>query len=185
MKEIVVATGNKDKFDEIALALKKEGIESEQLDIEIREDGDNLEEISRKKANEAFAKINKPVIADDTGLFFSAYDNYPGHKAKRIFREIGFEGLSKKLEGKTREAVFKTVICYKDAEQEIIFVGELKGNIATKQGEKNREKLFYDPLFIPENEQKTLSSMHDNEKNLISHRAKATRKFAEWFKRQD
>ena len=62
----------------------------------------------------AFEKIRKPLIVEDTGFFLDAYKGFPGQHSKWIFQKIGFNGLFKLLEKKTRKAHFYTVICFID-----------------------------------------------------------------------
>ncbi len=180
--KLVVVTGNKDKFKEISLVLKQFGINSVMRDMELYETGDTLEEIAMNKAKEAFKRIRKPLIVDDTGIFFSAYKNFPGIYAKRIYLSIGFEGLLKLLKGKTRKAYFKSAVCYFDGKSKT-FSGKLYGTIQKKihSDRFSREKFPYDRIFIPDGFDKPISLMPLDKKIEFSHRAIAVRKFARWF----
>ncbi|MBS3054700.1 MAG: non-canonical purine NTP pyrophosphatase [Candidatus Aenigmarchaeota archaeon] len=179
--KISVVTGNKDKYSEISSVLREYGIESEQAGLETDEKGGSLEEIAQLKAREAYSAIKKPLIVDDTGIFFTACDNFPGHKAKRVFQELGFDGIMKTLEGKPRDAEFRTVMCYIDASEMKLFHGEMKGRITENPGHDARKGLPYERIFVPQGKDKIVSCMAADEKNRISHRALAARKFAEWF----
>ncbi len=179
--KLFVVTGNKDKFKEISLVLKQYGIEHVMKNIELDEIGNTLEEIAMNKAKEAYRKIRKPLIVDDTGIFFKAYRNFPGIHAKRIYLSIGFEGLLKLLKNRTKKACFKSIICYCDGKCRI-FSGELRGNIQNKIhfDKFSRERFPYDRIFIPDGFDKPISLMPLNKKIEFSHRAKAVRKFARW-----
>ena len=89
-----------------------------------------------------------------------------------------------KLEGKDRSALFRTVICFFDGNQMKTFIGEINGKIAEEFGQDGTKQLVYDKLFIPKGKNDTFSSLCIKEKNLLSHRVRATRKFAEWFKKK-
>jgi XTP/dITP diphosphohydrolase len=179
--KIFVATTNNDKYDEISGVLKVYNIETEHFMLDLREEDDSLEKIVRSKALQAFEKIKKPVITDDTGIFFEAYENFPGHRAKRVFCKIGYKGLLKKLKGKNRKAFFKSVICYTDGSVIKSFKGIIKGTITDSVKENSRKKFPYDSLFIPEGFSSTLSEIPWEKRIKLSHRSKAVQAFARWF----
>lgn len=182
MKRLIVVTGNKDKFREISLVLKEFGIEPVMKGIKLDEVGDTLEEVAMRKVNEAYGKLRRPLIVDDTGIFFKAYRNFPGIYAKRIYLGIGFQGLLKLLENKSREAYFRSVVCYCDGKCRI-FSGELHGSIQRKvyRDKFSRGKFPYERIFIPEGMKKPISLMPLQKKIKFSHRAIAVRKFARWL----
>lgn len=145
--------------------------------------GNTIEEIAKNKARQAFNKIKKPLIVDDTGIFFSAYNNFPGLIAKRLYIAIGFSGLLKLLKKKSRKAYFKAVICYYDGRKMKLFDGKLHGNIVKKihPDRFKRKKFPYDQIFFASGSRKPVSSMTLKDKIKTSHRAKAVRKFARWY----
>src|SRR3989338_1936313 len=108
--ELYIATTNKHKVEEISHILAEYSIKVKQKELHIIEpDFDSLEEIAHEKAKQAFEKISRAVIAEDTGIYFEDYNNFPGVLAKRIFLGLGFDGLSLLIRnGKTRRASFKT-----------------------------------------------------------------------------
>ncbi|MBI4019677.1 MAG: non-canonical purine NTP pyrophosphatase [Candidatus Aenigmarchaeota archaeon] len=179
--KIFIVTGNNDKYSEISSILSEYNIEYEQFSLDVNEEGVSLEEIARLKAREAYKSIKKPLIVDDTGIFFTSCHNFPGHKAKRVFQELGFDGIMKALKGKSREAAFRTVICYNDGSEMKLFQGEMKGSILENPGPDARKDLPYERIFVPEGKEEPVSCMSAEEKNKISHRAMAARKFARWF----
>src|SRR3989344_4899555 len=94
MEKIFFATGNKHKVTEIGAILAEHGFEVVPKRLEIVEpDFDSLEEVARSKALQAFEQLKKPVIVEDTGVFFEGYNNFPGQIAKRVYLGIGFDGL--------------------------------------------------------------------------------------------
>src|SRR3989344_4090474 len=179
--KMLIVTGNKDKYSEISSILREYHIESEQANMEVDEKGESLEEIAKLKAKESYSAIKKPLIVDDTGVFFLACGNFPGHKAKRVFQKIGLDDLMKSLDGKKRDAAFRTVICYTDGAETRLFKGEMKGAIVEKPYPDAMKGMPYERIFMPHGKDRTVSSMTMEDKNAISHRAIAARKFAEWF----
>ena len=179
---IIVATGNEHKFWEIALTLKEFGIEAEQRRIDIKEGRyETLEEIAIDKARQAFEQIKQPLIVDDTGVFFKAYNNFPGPFPKYVFNSLGFSGIMQLLENKDRSAYFKSLICFIDENGHKVFEGRLNGRITLNVHECERLSLPYERIFVPENNVKPLSLLSLEEKIKFSHRAEAVRKFAEFY----
>ena len=88
--KLFFVTENDYKFREAQLALQEFGIELVQARFSKTEDKDaSLEEVAGSAAAYFAAKLQKPVVVDDTGIFFSAYKNFPGQHPKWLFRAIG------------------------------------------------------------------------------------------------
>jgi len=183
MKTIYLLTSNPGKVEEIKLHLKKFGIDVVAEDMEIPEiKSDNQEDIAIEKVKFAAKKIKKPVITEDTGIYFEAYKNFPGTNSRWVFETVGYEGILKLLEDKIRKAYFKTTIGFcEPGEESKVFVGICRGEITNKLTGNPHPRLPYDAIFIPEGDTRTFAEMTKEEKNKFSHRAKAVEKFAEWF----
>lgn len=147
-------------------------------------DLENLEQIAKHKALTGFKKIGKPLIVEDTSIFFKAYKNFPGQFAKRMFKCLGYEGLLKLLEGKKRSAFFETIAVYYNGKKFLTGKGILKGKITTKVFDKKKDVLPYEKIFLPEGFNKPLSSISRKEKNTFSHRFKAFNNLAKKIVRQ-
>lgn len=182
--ELFLATTNKHKVEEISKLLSEYGIAVKQADARLVEpDFDSLEEIAEYKAKQAFAQMKKPVIAEDTGVYFSGYKNFPGTLAKRVFVGIGFDGLTALVRlSKDKGAYFKTAISYYDGKKSKTFSGMLKGRLLDKAVSVEKDRLPYEKIFVPDGFSKALVDLPVDEKNKISHRAQAARKLGEWLK---
>lgn len=188
--QLLFATGNKDKLKEVKKLLANDSIKMP-IDIGINdfdvvEDGKTLEENSYKKAYELHKLTGRAVFADDTGLFVKAIDNRPGvHSHRYASANATYEDNRKKLldelsDKEDRSAYFETVISYIDSKGEVFyFTGRLDGHIS--EIEKGEGEFGYDKIFIPENSQKSLAELNIEEKNQISHRARAMEKFKEFL----
>jgi XTP/dITP diphosphohydrolase len=184
-KKLLIASNNQHKANEIKEVLKDLDIELLKLDdldikITVDEVGETLEENSFLKAFEIFKAANMPVIADDTGLFVDALGGKPGiHSARYAGVNATYEDNCRKLlfelkniSVENRGSEFKTVIClFIDPGKHLYFEGNCKGNI--REEGKGDNGFGYDPLFIPEGFDKTFAEMDSEEKNAVSHRAKA------------
>ena len=129
---VYVVTSNRCKYLEIEDILERSGIEAVQKPIEALEHGNTLEQRAKSKAQAGFNVIGRPVVADDTGIYFHAYKDFPGVYPKKVFDEIGFDGLMKKVEGKDRSARFKTVLCYFDDSGPRFFSGIMEGTVSER-----------------------------------------------------
>ena len=184
-KVIFFATNNINKFNEARKLLAEYKIAVGMLRVKAREiQSDDLEEIAKASAQEAFENCYLPIIVEDAGLFIEALNGFPGPYASSVYKTIGNEGLLKLMENvKNRQAKFQSVIAYLSAELEspLCFKGEVTGEVTTEI-RKGKSGFGFDPIFKPTNSDKTFSEMSIAEKNAFSHRAKALRKFAEWYK---
>ena len=192
MRQLVFATANRHKLDEVQAMLPGNLQIRSLSDIgftdEIPETEVTLQGNALLKARFIRDRYHIPCFADDTGLEVETLDGAPGVYSARY---AGVEGsqevrakanmakLLDQLEGKTnRKARFRTVIAYIDANnEEHLFEGVVNGSIIEEAA--GCEGFGYDPIFMPEGYTVTFAQMPLNEKNQISHRARAFRKFAE------
>ena len=184
--KISFVTTNKGKFEEVEALLADYGIEVEWLNRKYEEDNDDTVEDTAKKAVKKIAnELNMPIVLEDTGLFFEAYDGFPGPSPKFVFRTLGYKGIFKLLEGESRKAYFQTFAAYcEPGSDPAIFSGEMAGEITTEvfNADKPLGSMPYDRIFVPEGKKVTVSDMEMEEKNGLSQRAKAFCKLAEFLK---
>ncbi len=146
---------------------------------------DSLEQIAKASAIDAFNRCHLPIIVEDAGLFVTALKDFPGPYAAYVYKTISNPGLLKLMNGvKNRKATFRSVIAYYGGQDKpICFEGEAAGTIAQDEiwGKLNTG-FGFDPIFQPVGSEKTFAEMTIEEKICFSHRAKAIRKFAQWYK---
>lgn len=172
MKQIYFITGNKSKFEEAKMILRD--VELIQKDLKLIEPRTfNQEEVVKSKAEQAFSILKQPVIVDDTGIFFEAYNNFPGTFTKYFFEAVGFEGIQNLLKNKDRKAFFLTTLCYKDSEAEKIFNGEWKGMVIEQVSGRFNPDWQYNSIFIPEGFINPLAEIPMEIRAEQSHRKKA------------
>lgn len=192
MTRLVLATGNPYKVQEIAPLLVGAGVDLvpvcgvvDAWDVE--ETGDTLEENAALKARAAVLATGMPAVADDTGLFVDALDGAPGVRSSRYAGPgcTYADNVQKLLEalsgvdGPSRGAHFRSVVvlaCPDGSERR--FDGVLEGTIAT--GPRGTGGFGYDPVFVlPGGE--TIAQLSLEEKNRVSHRARAFASLAAWL----
>ena len=189
MRKLVLSTGNKNKVKEIKEILKDMPIqiltkdEVGLADLEVVEDGTTLEYNSLKKARAISNLVDAIVMADDSGLFVDSLNGDPGVYSSRYGGEDGNDALNNKvllknLQGKDRQATFKSVIAFiTEDKKEYTVYGECKGNILEEADGDNG--FGYDPIFSPEGYEDSFASMPIDIKNSISHRKRALDRFRE------
>ncbi|MCQ2353324.1 MAG: XTP/dITP diphosphatase [Victivallaceae bacterium] len=191
MAYIVVATKNAHKVEEFRALIGDQDVELKSLldypDFpEIEEDGKSFKENASLKALAACKYCDVPAFADDSGLEVEALDGSPGIYSARYAptAPARIEKLLKALEGKeNRRARFVCVIAIA-VNGEVIdtFEGEVKGRIA--DAPRGEGGFGYDPVFIPDGYNCTFAELPAEEKNKISHRARAFAKAMEFVEDQ-
>lgn len=169
---LTILTSNENKAQEFSRLLDVE-LERVAVDIpEIQET--DVTVVARKKAEEGFSKLNRPCFVDDTGLTVHAWGNLPGALIKWFIDNVGNNGFIAMLGGTTsRKATVTTALGYCDKNGSQVFVGELHGTIASAP--RGNNGFGYDPIFIPEGQDKTFAEMTDAERDAISMRALAVK----------
>ena len=185
--QIVLATHNKGKISEINNLLSS-SYEVLTLDHfpnikDIPETGKTLKENAFIKARTVFEMTGLPSLADDTGLEVESLGGDPGvYSARYAGEQASYQDNCEKLlknmmrvPKEDREAKFRTVIAYKDDNRELSCDGFVKGEIA--QSPKGSFGFGYDSVFYYPPLEKTFAELSEEEKNSISHRGRALRKF--------
>ena len=187
-KVVFFATGNINKFNEARSILGQYGIAVGMLRLKGDEiQSDSLKEIAETSVKSAYSRCGLPIFVEDAGLFLDALEGFPGPYAAYVYKTIHNSGILKLMENlNERNAKFQSVIAYSDNQticEPECFDGESRGQITiTERKEQGKSGFGFDPIFQPEGSSKTFAEMTIAEKNSYSHRAKAIRKFAEWFK---
>ena len=183
---LAVASKNPDKIKEIEEVLAPIGLADEivrGLDWpDVEETGETLEENALIKARAVVEATGLPAIADDTGLEVEALGGEPGvHTARFAGPHATYdENVARVLEVmegvSDRMARFRTVVAlvFPDG-VEVVSEGSVEGVITRSR--RGSDGFGYDPVF--EVEGRTLAEMTAEEKNRLSHRARAIRGLGE------
>ncbi len=149
---------------------------------EIPETQPTLEGNALQKARYLYERTGLDCFADDTGLEVEALGGAPGvHSARYATDGHDFAAnnrlLLQNLAGEeNRRARFRTVVALILGGREYLFEGVVEGQIIDR--ETGHEGFGYDPLFRPDGYDRTFAQMTTEEKNAVSHRARAVRKLA-------
>ena len=186
-KQIIFATGNKDKMREIreimadvdveVISMKEAGIA-----VDVVEDGETFEENSLIKAKAIAAYTDAIVLADDSGLEIDYLDKAPGVYSARFMGEdtsydIKNQALIDKLDGVPKEERTARFVCAIGAvlpNKETLVVREtMEGYIGYEIAGENG--FGYDPIFYLDEFGCSSAALSREQKNEISHRGKALR----------
>lgn len=189
-KEILFASGNEHKIKEIQAVLGSsytiKGLKDIGFMDDIPETSPTLEGNARQKSMFLYDRLECDCFSDDTGLEVEVLSGAPGVLSARYAgegknSEDNITLLLKNMEGETnRKARFRTVVSLILAGKEYQFEGIVNGIIRTERS--GSEGFGYDPVFEPEGHNVTFAEMPLEEKNSMSHRARAITKLVEFLK---
>lgn len=195
MKELIMATNNAHKLEEVRQILGSAFTVKSLNDIgcteDIPETADTLEGNALQKALYVHEHYGVDCFADDTGLEVDALNGAPGVYTARFGAMNGYGEshdadaniqclLDKLADAETRKARFRTVIALVQGGKEMLFEGIVEGNIL--QQRVGNGGFGYDPIFAPvEANGLAFAQMSAEAKNAISHRGRATKKLTEYL----
>lgn len=188
MREVVIATKNKGKALEFEQMFQPFQIQVKTLlDLpefpEIEETGATFEENAIIKAESVMKETKAMVMADDSGLVIDALDGRPGVYSARYAGpekddEANIQKVLRELEGvplSKRTARFYCALALAIPGRETITVNGICEGFITFE-KKGANGFGYDPIFFVQGYERTMAELLPNEKNKISHRAKALAK---------
>ena len=183
MISIHFATTNQNKYLESQAILQQYDISIKYYKVGLTEiQSDSIEIIAIEKAKNAFVEISRPVIVEDDGLFIDELNSFPGQYSSYVYKTIGNSGILKLLlNSKKRSAIFRSFFAFYDGENKPKgFQGETHGRISNRI---TAGGWGYDPIFIPTGSHLTFGQLQiRNRKIEFSHRTKALKQFAKWYK---
>lgn len=187
--ELIFSTQNQNKAKEIQKLVPQGVVIKTLQDIncndDIPETQNTLQGNALQKARYVNEKFGVNCFADDTGLEIESLNMEPGVYSARYAgpERSDDKNMDKVLSGlaasNNRKARFRTAVALIIDGEEHLFEGIVEGEIRT---EKSGDQGFgYDPIFEPENAGKTFAEMSMEEKNSMSHRARAFAKMIDFL----
>lgn len=188
--ELIFASNNEHKIREwkalLPLNVQIKTLKEAGIDIDIPEPHHTLEENAAEKARTIYKLTGKNCFSEDTGLEVKALDGEPGvHSARYAGDEKSFQKNIDKLlanlsDAADRSARFRAVICLIIDGEEHFFEGLCPGYIL--ESSRGVEGFGYDPVFVPQHQQKSFAEMSLEEKNKYNHRRDAAGKLVAFLK---
>ena len=162
--------------------MAEHGFELEHLKTSYPEiQAESLEETIVPGLEWLVSKFDRPVMIDDSGLFVDALKGFPGVYSSYAFKTLGCEGILRLLEGlaiEERGAHFECCIGFMvPGGKPYIARGVSEGRISAEM--RGSGGFGYDPVFVPEGNERTYAELAIAEKNMISHRGRAMERFIE------
>jgi len=149
------------------------GFAIERLDLDLPEpQALHPREIVEAKARDAYARVRRPVLVEDSGLSIRAWAGFPGALVKWLEKSAGVAALPRMLDAFSDRAA--TAICaigYCDGGPVVTALGEAPGTIAPAP--RGAGGFGWDTIFIPEGGDRTFAEMAPEEKDRVSHRRRA------------
>ena len=191
MKEIIFFSNNENKILEISNFFNKRSLNILNLNNYKKiqspnETGQTFEENAKIKSLYGYNYFKKICFADDSGISIEAMGGGPGVNSSDFLQKERNQESALKLilsivkDSNNFNAFFQTSICLSlDETKHIFFNGIVKGKIS--QEIKGGGGFGYDPIFIPDNYNRTFAEMTLKEKNTVSHRSIALKKLRDYF----
>ncbi|MCP5405669.1 MAG: RdgB/HAM1 family non-canonical purine NTP pyrophosphatase [Pseudomonadaceae bacterium] len=186
MVRLVLASGNAGKLAELRtlvdnawsgdiVGLKDLGLEGAE------ETGGSFDANARLKAEAACAATGDWVLADDSGLCVDELGGLPGVDTAYYGGYDKLLAALRDVPPDRRQAHFVCVLALaRPGKETLFFHAECPGHIAANA--RGEGGFGYDPVFVPDGENRTFAEMDQAEKAALSHRGKALRAFADWLK---
>ncbi|KAK7575510.1 hypothetical protein V9T40_011796 [Parthenolecanium corni] len=178
---VTFVTGNQKKLQEVISILGPQiGFSMKTKDIDLPEYQGEIDDICKRKCEEALRQLNTAVIVEDTSLCFNALGGLPGPYIKWFLQKLGPDGLPRLLaDFPDKSGIAVCTLAYSDRTGNVqLFRGETEGTIVSPRGSSG---FGWDSCFLPKGYSQTYSEMPSEVKNTISHRFKAVLKMREHF----
>ncbi len=177
----VLVTGNAGKLEE-ARRILGPSLAAVALDLSEIQSLDPSE-ILRAKAEEAWRRIGCPVLVEETSLELAALGGFPGPLVKWMLAAVGAAGISRTALalGDPRVQARCSVLAW-DGEQGLAAEGLVAGRLVSPP--RGEAGFGWDPIFVPEGEQRTFAELPAAVKDGLSPRGRALRALADAIRRR-
>lgn len=171
----VLVTGNPGKVAEaqriLGFAPPHEGVDLPELQSL------DLIEVLRGKGEEAWRRLGRPLVVEETGLELASMNGFPGPLVKWMLEAVGPVGVARAAHALgDAVATAHCALLYRDAERTVIAEGRAPGRLTVEP--RGQEGFGWDPVFVPEGMERTFAQLSHDEKNRVGHRGRAWRALA-------
>lgn len=179
---LLFVTGNRNKLAEARRILTAAAASGGSLALELESVALDLPEIQeldlatvlRAKADEAWRRLGRPLVVEDTGLELAALGGFPGPLVKWLLQSVGAEGIAHLGHALGDAGVrARCGLLYRDGDCEVLAEGVTEGQLVLPG--RGPRGFGWDPVFLPRGETLTYGELHDAEKDAIGHRGRAWR----------
>lgn len=172
LSRLVFVTSNAGKASEASRFLKRPVV-ARALELPEIQSLD-FAEVARAKAHAAAEVFGVAVLVEDSGICVGAWNGFPGALTKWLTHSVGEAGVARMLDAfpdRRAEAVSALAVVRPPSDEVVVAVGRVPGRIAPAPRGSNG--FGWDVIFIPDGETRTFAEMAPEEKDALSHRARA------------
>ncbi|MFQ5526147.1 MAG: non-canonical purine NTP pyrophosphatase [Thermoanaerobaculia bacterium] len=138
----------------------------------------SLAEVTREKAAEAWHRLERPVIVEETGLELASMNGFPGPLVKWMLEAIGPVGIARTAAGlEDARARAVCIVAYHDGAEYFAGEGRTDGELVLPP--RGEHGFGWDSVFRPEGEERTYAELGDQKKDEVGHRGRAWRALLE------
>ncbi len=173
-----LVTGNRNKLAEAERIL---GFRPDAHELDLPEiQSLDLREVLHEKGREAWQRLQRPVVVEETGLELDALNGFPGPLVKWMLDAVGAEGIARTAHalGDPR-ATARCLLLFQDGEDTVMGEGAAPGFLVTEP--RGPHGFGWDPVFKPEGRDETYAELSPAEKDELGHRGRAWRQLMERF----
>ena len=170
----VLVTGNPHKRREAERIL---GRPLKTVDVDLPEiQSGSLIEVLQAKAEEAWARLGRPGVVEETGLELACMNGFPGPLVKWMLEAVGDEGIARiAIQAGDPGVVARCAIMWRDGDRRLIAQGATTGRLVLPP--RGDHGFGWDPVFEPEGFDLTYAELGDDTKDRIGHRGLAWKRF--------
>ena len=174
-----LVTGNRNKLIEAERILGMT-LACEALDLPEIQSLDMFE-VLRAKGEEAWRRLRRPVVVEETGLELDALGGFPGPLVKWMLQAVGSQGIARTVHGLgDPRATARCALLYLDGTREVVAEGETRGELVLEP--RGGGGFGWDPVFLPDGRTETYAELGVEVKDQLGHRGRAWRRFLERFR---
>ena len=173
-----LVTGNRNKLMEAERILGRR-LSCEPLDLPEIQSLD-LFAVLRAKGEEAWRRLRRPVVVEETGLSLDALGGFPGPLVKWMLEAVGAAGIARTAHalGDPR-ATASCALIYRDRETTLVAEGKTRGTLVREP--RGNDGFGWDPVFAPEGRRETYAELGSEAKDRLGHRGMAWRELRRVF----
>lgn len=171
-RPFVLVTGNPGKLAESRRIV---GFEIEAVALDLPEvQSLDMEEVVRAKGREAYRRLGRPVVVEETGLELSALNGFPGPLVKWMLEAVGAGGIARTAHalGDPR-ATARCLLLWVDGDETVLGEGVAPGELVPEP--RGEAGFGWDPVFRPAGQELTYAELGDEVKDRVGHRGRAWR----------
>lgn len=183
---IAFVTGNPAKLEEARRLWRGAPGRFEAVELDLPEiQSLDLLEVLRAKGAEAWRRLGRPLVVEETGFEIDAFGGFPGPLVKWMLAAMGPEGMARaalatgEREGTGAGAVARCLVLYVDGDREVVGEGVARGTLVLPP--RGEGGFGWDPVFLPEGlsgRARTFGELPGDEKDRLGHRGQAWRDLA-------